>query len=262
MPQTVSETSPPPESPSAVAGSNGEVDVNALVTRQAGESAPRALGGPITIKRPGDVKRGVLSGLMTVVDESDYFRDRYDAARRSLNAGGARSALAIYDELLERQPRDRVALLGKATALHRLNRPGDAINAYEAVLRHYPDEITALTNLLGLIGVQTPESALQQLRRLYTNNPGFGAVAAQMAMIHLQLGDSANAIRLMSEAAALALDNPVYWINLAIMHDRVGDSQAAISAYEHALLVTGGSAEALPLSVDAMRERLRYLRSN
>ena len=262
MPQTVSETSPPPESPSAVAGSNGELDVNALVIRQAGESAPRALGGPITIERPGDVKQGVLAGLMTVIDESDYFRDRYDAALRSLNAGGARSALAIYDELLERQPRDRVALLGKATALHRLNRPGDAINAYEAVLRHYPDEIAALTNLLGLIGVQTPESALKQLRRLYTNNPGFGAVAAQMAMIHLQLGDSANAIRLMSEAAALALDNPIYWINLAIMHDRVGDSQTAISAYEHALLVAGGSAEALPLSVDAIRERLRYLRSN
>ncbi|MCH7944241.1 MAG: tetratricopeptide repeat protein, partial [Proteobacteria bacterium] len=187
---------------------------------------------------------------------------RYEAARRSLDAGGSRSALSIYDELLERQPRDRVALLGRATALHQLARSGEAIRAYELVLRHHPDELAALTNLLGLIGQQTPESALRQLRRLYAGNPSFGAVAAQMSMIHLQLGDSAQAIRLMTEAAALARDNPVYQINLAIMHDRAGDGPAAVRAYERALLVAVGSAEALPLSSDAIRERLRYLRAN
>ena len=170
--------------------------------------------------------------------------------------------MSIYDELLERQPRDRVALLGRATALHQLARSGAAIRAYELVLRYHPDELAALTNLLGLIGRQTPESALRQLRRLYTSNPSFGAVAAQMAMIYLNLGDSANAIRLMTEAAALALDNPVYQINLAIMHDRAGDGPAAVSAYERALLLAVGSAEALPLSSDAIRERLRYLRAN
>ena len=46
------------------------------------------------------------------------------------------------------------------------------------------------------------------------------------------------------------------------MHDRAGDGPAAVSAYERALLVAGGSAEALPLSSDAIRERLRYLRAN
>ncbi|MFP6729572.1 MAG: tetratricopeptide repeat protein [Alphaproteobacteria bacterium] len=197
--------------------------------------------------------------MITVIDESDNFRDRYEAARRSLNAGAARSALSIYEELLGRQPSDRTALLGRATALHQLNRSGDAIHAYESVLRHHPDEFAALTNLLGLVGQQTPKSALQQLRRLYASNPSFGAVAAQMAMIHLNQGDSANAIRLMTEAAALALDNPVYQINLAIMHDQAGDVSSAVDAYEYALLVAAGSAEVLPLSLDAIRERLRYL---
>ena len=82
-----------------------------------------------------------------------------------------------------------------------------------------------------------------------------------MAMIHLNQGDSANAIRLMTEAAALALDNPVYQINLAIMHDQAGDVSSAVDAYEYALLVAAGSAEVLPLSLDAIRERLRYLRA-
>ena len=170
--------------------------------------------------------------------------------------------MSIYDELLERQPRDRVALLGRATALHQMNQSGEAIRAYETVLRYHADDLGALTNLLGLIGQQTPRSALKQLGRLYKSNPSFGAVAAHMAMIHLQLGDGANAIRLMSEAAALAPANPVYRINLAIMHDRAGDGRAAVSAYERALLAAAGSAEALPLSMDAIRERLRYLRAN
>ncbi len=263
IPETVTAPSPPPtESAGAALESGGKVDVGALVTRQAGEPAPLAPSGPIIIERKSERKNIDLAGLITVIDESDYFRDRYDAARRGLNAGGALSALSIYDDLLGRQPRDRVALLGRATALHQLNRSGEAIRAYETALRHHPDELVALTNLLGLIGQQTPESALQQLRRLYKRNPSFGAVAAQMAMIHLTLGDGPNAIRLMSEAATLEPVNPVYQINLAIMHDRAGDARAAVSAYQRALLVAGGSAEALPLSVDAIRERLRYLRAN
>ena len=170
--------------------------------------------------------------------------------------------MAIYDELLVRQPRDRVALLGRATALHQMNITSEAIRAYETVLRIHPDELTALTNLLGLIGQQSPESALKQLSRLYASHPSFGAVAAQMAMLYLRIGDHDNAIRLMSEAATLTRDNPVYHINLAIMHDRAGDTQAAMNAYERALLIVGGGANGLPLSSDAIRERLRYLRAN
>ena len=147
-------------------------------------------------------------------------------------------------------------------SLHQLNRPDNAIHAYETMLRNHPDELTALTNLLGLIGQQTPKSALQQLGRLYRSHPSFGAVAAQMAMLHLRLGDKYNAIRFMSEAAALTPDNPVYQINLAIMHDRVGDLEAAVTAYERALKIASGNSNVLPLSSDAIRERLRYLRAN
>ena len=81
-------------------------------------------------------------------------------------------------------------------------------------------------------------------------------------MIHVKRGDNANAIRLMSEAVALTPANPAYQINLAIMHDRAGDTRAAMIAYERALLVASGSAAALPLSIDAIRDRLRYLRAN
>lgn len=263
-PEAVPQATPEPTAATAtpVISPGGTVDVGALVTLQAGEPVPVAPAGPINIEREGSRAQGVLAGLITVIDESDYFRDRYNVAERSLNGGQARSALAIYDELLGRQPRDRVALLGRATALHQLNKTGDAIRAYETVLRIHPDELSALTNLLGLIGQQSPKIALQQLGRLYASHPSFGSVAAQMAMLYVRIGDNANAIRLMSEAAALTSDNPVYQINLAIMHDRAGDNEAAMNAYERALLIASGGAAGLPLSSDAIRERLRYLRAN
>ena len=263
------ESPPPPASKPAadtvetvVAASDEPLNVDALVTRQEGDQGPAAPDEPILIERAPESDAGTIAGMITVIDESDYFRDRHAAARRALAAGAGRSALAIYDELLARQPTDRVALLGRATVLHRRGRTGDAIRAHEVVLSQYPDELAALTNLLGLIGQQAPETALRQLRRLHSVNPSFGAVAAQMAMIYARLGDGANATRLMGEAAALAPRNAAYQINHAILLDHAGETTAAARAYERALMVAGSSPEGLPLSMDAIRERLRYLRAN
>ena len=74
------------------------------MTRQAGDQGPAAPDEPILIERAPESDAGTVAGMITVIDESDYFRDRYAAARRALAAGAVRSALAIYDELLARQP--------------------------------------------------------------------------------------------------------------------------------------------------------------
>jgi Flp pilus assembly protein TadD len=236
--------------------------IDKVVTHQVGSEAPPPPNDDIRIERVPDTANPALAGLITVIDESNYFRDRYGAAKRSLNAGAVRSALAIYDELLARQPTDRVALLGRATALHRLDQTGDAILAYEKVLQRFPDELAALTNMLGLIGQQSPGKALSQLGRIYQINPSLAPVAAQMAMIHARLGDNANALRFMTEAAAIEPRNASFQINLAIMNDHAGNRDAAIRAYEQALAAAAGSSQALPLTAEAIRERLKYLRAN
>lgn len=237
--------------------------VDEIITLQAGADVPAAPSDDILIERAPETANTALEGMITVIDESDYFRDRYAAAKRSRDGGAARSALAIYDELLARQPTDQVALLGRALALHRLGRGGDAVKAYETVLQRFPDELAALTNMLGLIGRQSPVKALSQLGRIYRINPSLAPVAAQMAMIHAQLGDSANAIRFMNEAAIIEPRNAGFQVNLAIMNDRAGNRDAAIGAYEQALAAAAaGNAQALPLSANAIRERLKYLRAN
>ncbi|MCH7932138.1 MAG: tetratricopeptide repeat protein, partial [Proteobacteria bacterium] len=223
---------------------------------------PKAGREPIRIERSQGRPSSDVSRMVTVVNESDYIRDRYAAARRALGAGQTEGALKIYEDLLGRYPNNRLALLGKANALHRLGRVGDAIRVYEETLSRYPDEMAALTNLLGLIGRQSPQNALGRLRRLYRVNPGFGPVAAQMALIHAQLGDHGNALRYMKEALALEPRNPVYQVNVAIMSDRAGDKREAVRAYERTLELIAADTTALPISPPAIRDRLRYLRAN
>lgn len=130
------------------------------------------------------------------------------------------------------------------------------------MLQRFPDELAALTNMLGLIGQQSPGRALSQLNRIYRINPSLAPVAAQMAMIHARLGDNPSALRFMAEAAAIEPRNASFQANLAIMNDCAGNRDDAIRAYERALAAAAGNADALPLSAEAIRERLKYLRSN
>ncbi len=244
------------------APADGPVNVDALVAAQEEARTPEAGREPILIERSQRRPSSEVSRMVTVVNESDYVRDRHAAARRTLGAGQTEGALTIYEDLLGRYPNDRLALLGKANALHRLGRIGDAIRVYEETLSRYPDEMAALTNLLGLIGRQSPQNALGRLRRLYRVNPGFGPVAAQLALIHAQLGDDGNALRYMKEAVALEPRNVVYQVNVAIMADRAGDKREAVRAYERTLELIAGDTTALPISPRAIRDRLRYLRAN
>ena len=129
-------------------------------------------------------------------------------------------------------------------------------------MQYYPTELPALTNLLGLVGEQTPDAALERLRRLYAVNPSSAALAAQIAMTYAQLGDAANAANFMNVAATLDRANPVYRLNLAVLYDRMGETSAAVRSYERVLQLAGVDATTPPNSARTIRERLRYLRMN
>lgn len=221
-----------------------------------------AAGAPIRIEQTLGQVDNAISQMVTVTDESDDVRDRYEAAQRSLRAGQADAALWIYQELLRHRPADRPALLGRAIALQRLNRFNDAIRAYEEVLRHHPDELVALTNLLGLIGREAPDEALEQLGRLYAVNPGYSPMVAQISLIYARLNDTPNAVRFMREAITLDPTNAVYHLNLAVLYDRAGQKPAAVRSYERTLELAAGEDKAIPILAETIRERLRYLATN
>ena len=170
----------------------------------------------VTDKKPLDVS-----------DETASFRDRYDVAQRALRGGEPEVALALFDKMLRKLPTNREALVGRAASLHRLNRLSTAIITYKKVLRFHPNDPFAMTNLLGLIGRQAPEKALPELLRLHKENPGYGLLPAQIAMVYARIKDTRNAIMFMRRAVALDPNNAPYRLNLAVLYDRGGQNAEA-----------------------------------
>ena len=159
-----------------------------------------------------------------------------EAAYRNLNDGNYDAALKQYQEVLVRERDNRSALLGKAVALQRLQLNNSAQEVYEELLALDPGNRAAMANLLALSATQQPQQALAQLERLEAANPTSAPIVAQLGMLHAQIGDQANAIRQMQLATALAPENPVYKLNLAILYDRGGRGSEALRLYQEVLL--------------------------
>lgn len=89
----------------------------------------------LRMEPPGDIAARALEGLGLGRAGEYIHEDRAD------------DALAIFDEVLAILPRQRVALLGRAMALHRLQRFDEAEAAYLDMLAESPDNELALLEL-------------------------------------------------------------------------------------------------------------------
>lgn len=199
-----------------------------------------------------------LAGIAVTANQTET-RETIATAYRSLLRGDYHTALNTYESILELDPQNLQALLGRATALHKLRRLEDAESAYERVLGMDPGNQQALTNVLAIIAEGSPREALARLRDLERSAPTFSPVAAQLGLVYGRIGMTEAAIASMSRAVALEPTNLLYRYNLAILLDHSGQAQDAAAAYQHVLegLMAGGD---IGVSADQLRARLRYLR--
>ena len=222
----------------------------------------RSAAPEVNIDRSLDSGENGANGKINVVNETAGVLDQYRDARHLMRLGNYGRALATYEALLEDVPEERTALLGRATALYKLGRRADAVEAYRAVLRHHPDDLAALTNLVGLLGERVPVRTIDRLERVYDRNPRYAPAAAQLGMAHARNGELDKAVGFMAQASELRPDDLVYQVNLAILHDRAGRKRQAVRAYKRALELVADSAGPTPLSAEAIRQRLHYLGTN
>lgn len=222
----------------------------------------RSAAPEVRIDRSLDSGDNGANGKINVVNETAGVLDQYRDARRFMRMGDYTGALATYETLLVEVPEERTALLGRATALLKLDRRAEAIEAYRAVLRHHPDDVAALTNLVGLLGERASARMVDRLERVYGRNPGYAPAAAQLGMAHARDGRLDQAVRFMAQASELQPDDVVYQVNLAILHDRAGRKRQAVRAYERALELVADAGGPTPLSAEAIRQRLQYLGTN
>ena len=222
-----------------------------------------ALKDPVEVKHPPSASPATTSAdtpsTVTISRPSSDMRDDVEAAYTALMRGQFQGAATIYGAVLEREPRNVAALVGRGTALHKLQRLDEARRMYDQALAVDPTNREALTNLLALIGTATPQEALGRLKELGRANPSFSPIQATMATVYARLGDVPAAIASLQSALSLAPDNLLYRFNLAVLQDRAGMGGEAMVSYQTVLAAAGR--QALPIPEDQIRARLDYLKA-
>jgi tetratricopeptide (TPR) repeat protein len=199
--------------------------------------------------------------MVAVQSVSSLTRDNLERAYHALMRGQYETASGLYGQILEREPKNLPAILGKSASLHKLRRHREARELYERALQIDPGNREALTNLLSIFAQESPREALAQLLQLHRSHSDFSPLAAQIASLSAQLGDLTQALRYQAMAVSLDGENALYAVNLAIIQDRAGMAEEAAQSYEAALTAIGRGATGLPMPESQIRERLRFLRA-
>jgi tetratricopeptide (TPR) repeat protein len=226
------------------------------------EKAEAALGQPVKVARAAPQKQLLDEDGNPSIQVGASPQAAEDAARAAYDAllgGRYQEALAGYDRALAVEKDSAAIHLGRATALQKLGRLGEARKAYEKVLALDPSNREALTNMTTLMAAQAPDRALADLRALRKANPGFSPIDAAIGTQEAALGDSAAALEALGRAVAEAPGNGIYRLDLAIVQDRAGLAAEAADSYRAALALLEGGEAGLPLPIDQVRRRLAYL---
>ena len=182
-------------------------------------------------------------------------------AYQALMGGDNATAIAVYQRILDAQPRNTDALFGLATTYHRSGNIAKAKPIYATLLAIQPDHRDGLNNFLMLLGEENPEEALRRLTALERANQNYAPIPAQIAMIEERRGNMAGAVDAMTRAVGRAPENMQFRYNLAVLLDKAGNWQDAASIYQDVLAAVDRG-EKVPGSRDDIQRRLSYLMTN
>lgn len=182
------------------------------------------------------------------------------AAKRALRSGNNARALSLFDDAYEDSPNDPAAQMGRAMALQRLDRPNEALVAYERVLRDNPENLEALTNMLGILSAQNPVYAVEKLARLQHRYPNHTGLTVQLALAKADTDAVEEAIDLLQRAYNRDQGNATIAYNLGVMYDRMRDHVNAAVYYRQALARERLKTGAPSIPVAAIQQRLSMFR--
>ncbi len=170
-------------------------------------------------------------------------------------------ALAAYESILRRRPNDKVALVGKATALQSMGAGAVALAQWRHLHSKYPtDNAIATAYGQSLTPINAP-AARSVLTDVLLRQPDYAPALSALAVLDTITGDLGAAQSNQEQAWALDKNNPAQRLNLAIISDKRGDRRQALALYHQALEAysrTGWKAT-LPMSLPAVKARIEYL---
>lgn len=198
-----------------------------------------------------------------IIVEKDYASssDRSIAAAgaRALRSGQYMAAIRHYNTVLQNDPGNVTAMMGKALAFQKNGNTEEALDAYSAIIEHDPNNVNALTNYFGLISKIDPQTAIEELKVMQQQSPGNPAIAGQLGVVYGKMKDPVNAAIAFNTAASLDPKNPLYVYNMAVLADKMGARGKAIKYYEQTLDLLNEK-ETSRISRESIFARLHQLR--
>jgi tetratricopeptide (TPR) repeat protein len=184
------------------------------------------------------------------------------AANRALDLERYQAAFDMFDELYATNQRDERILMGRAVALQKLDRVGEAIQAYDELIALNPNNPDIMINALGLVRKQNPTEALSRLLTLRQKYPTNATVAAQVGLVNAELKNYEDGLRYLNIAADLESTNPKHYFNMAVIAERMARPDLAVRYYEQALKADAlAGIERNKLNRDLVYDRLSILRT-
>ncbi|WP_039459282.1 tetratricopeptide repeat protein [Candidatus Jidaibacter acanthamoebae] len=177
---------------------------------------------------------------------------------RAALAGHYESAIFLYKKALVHDSDNINILYSLGIMYHKLRQFKEAKYYYKEVLKLKPDQPKALHNFLAVIAEESPEKGLQELMLLNKANPNYSPVLAQIGMIYARQGEYDKAESYLRKAMIISPQEILYKYNIAVMYDKIGKYKPALKLYKE-IIEAGDSGEALPQSLNIIKQRARFL---
>lgn len=167
-------------------------------------------------------------------------------------------AAGYYNEVLNVEPKNEMALFGLATTYHKNGQLDAARDIYGRLLEIDPAHREGLNNFMALLSDEAPLDALGELQELEKTSPGFSPIPAQIGIIYTKLGDYPKAVNKLSQALQLSPENLSYKYALAVALDKLGEKQKAADLYIE-LIEDYRNGATLPGDIQQIKNRAIFL---
>ncbi len=203
-----------------------------------------------------DARTMILSAVAAENTDTPYHR-----ALRDFAAGQYTDALDKYQGIIDKNPTDRLALLGIAMSYDKLGRMREAQQAYTRTLIVEPDNEAALARVIQMSASLPAADAQIQLENLIKGGVKRPEIYAALAEVRSSTGDDVSAYEYLKSAIQMSPTIAMYHLNIGVLADRLKRKEDAVAGYSEFLRIFELNPVITDTPVDGIRDRVKYLRS-
>lgn len=197
--------------------------------------------------------------MTAVLDENND--TPYHLAIRDFVGGRFAEALDKYQGIVDKNPNDRIGLLGVAMCYEELGRDTETMQAYARYLGSEPSNETILTKVIQKASTKTPEAARADLEAVHAAGVDGATLMSALSEIAATQGDNETAFKYASEAAQRAPNVAAYQLNAGVLADKLNRTAAAVQHYEQFMLLFARNPVLVDTPIDGIRQRAVFLRT-